>query len=137
MALPEREDAYGEDAPGLDTAIEVETEVAVQRRSHVVRRHGRGDADRGGLVALAGVERPRQLALLEEHVSALVEAPREHERVQDPQQRIPVEPESSSLLQPAPGLRGAHARNRHALSVSTALDSGATSRARPRALRLG
>ena len=106
-----------EHAPRLDAAVEVQAEVAVQRRGHIVRRHGRSDTDRGGLVALAGVERPRQLALLEEHVPALVEAPREHERMQDPQQRVPVEPERSRLLQPAPGLRGAHARNRHPASL--------------------
>ena len=69
-----------EHAPRLDAAVEVQAEVAVQRRGHVLRRHGRGDADGRPLVALAGVERARQLALLEEHVPALVEPAREQQR---------------------------------------------------------
>ncbi len=87
-------------------------------------RHRRGDADRGRLVALAGVERAGQLALLEEHVPALVEPRRQQQRVQDPQQRLPVEPERGSILQPTARLRGAHARNRHAASLERSQAEG-------------
>ena len=41
--------------------------------------------------------------------------------VQDPQQRVPVEPERSRLLQPAAGLRRTHARNRHPASVASGM----------------
>ena len=111
-----------EHAPGLDAAVEVQAEVAMQRRRHVLGRHGRRDADGGRLVPLAGVERARQLALLVEHVPALVEPPREHQRVQDAHQRVAIEPERSSILQPAAGLRSPNARNRHAASVAIHAD---------------
>ena len=113
-----------EHAPRLDAAVEVQAEVAVQRRRHVLGRHGRRHADRGRLVALAGVERPGQLALLVEHVPALVEAPREQQRMQDAQERVAVESERSRLLEPASGLRSPHARNRHAASVAITPRSG-------------
>ena len=108
-----------EHAPRLDAAVEVQAEIAVQRRGEVVRRHRGGDADRRGLVPLAGVERARQLALLEEHVPALVEPPREQQRVQDPHERLAVEAELRGLVQSTARLSGAHARNRHAASVAT------------------
>ena len=113
-----------EHAPGLDAAVEVQAEVAVQRRRHVLGSHGRRDADGSRLVPLAGVERAGQLALLVEHVPSLVQPPREHQRVQDAHERIAIEPERSSLLQPTAGRCSPNARNRHPASVAIRAEPG-------------
>src|SRR6476661_2959333 len=91
----------GEDPPGLDTARDVDAHVAMERRAHVLRAHRGGDADRGGLVPAAGVERARDLALLVEDVAALLDPARDEHVAVDGEQVLAVETCLADFLQRA------------------------------------
>ena len=94
----------GEDPPRLDAAGDVDAHVAVERRADVVRAHRRGDADRGGLVAAAGVERAGDLALPVEDVPALLDRARDQHVAVDAEQVLAVEARLPDLAQRADGL---------------------------------
>src|SRR5437588_587516 len=110
-----------EDAPRLDTAGDVDAHVAVERRADVVGPHCGGDANGGGFVAAAGVERARDLALAIKDVAALLDAARDEHVAVDAEQVLAVEPRLAHLADGADGLR--FSRNRHAgrnLTIPTA-----------------
>ncbi len=81
----------GEDPPRLDTAGDVDAHVAVERRPDVVRPHRGRNTDRRGLVSAPGVERARDLPLLVEDVTALLDPARDHHVAVDPEQVLAVE----------------------------------------------
>ena len=80
-----------EDPPRLDAARDVDAHVAVERRADVVRPHRRRDADGGGLVAAARVERAGDLALLVERVAALLDRARDEHVAVRAEQVLAVE----------------------------------------------
>ena len=89
----------GEDAPGLDPARDVDSHVALQRSADVVRAHRGRDADRRALVAAPRVERPRDLALLVEDVTALLDAAGDQHAAVHPEQVLLVEARVLYVLQ--------------------------------------
>ena len=93
-----------EDPPGLDAARDVDAHVAVERRADVLRAHRGGDADRGGLVPAARVERAGDLALLVEDVAALLDPARDQHVAVDGEQVLAVEACLADFLQRADGL---------------------------------
>jgi hypothetical protein len=101
----------GEDAPGLDTARDVDAHVTVERRADVVRAHRGGDADRGGLVAAARVERAGDLALLVEGVAALLDRARDEHVAVRAEKILAVETRLADLAERVDRL--GFARNRH------------------------
>ena len=92
-----------EDPPRLDTARDVDAHVAVERRADVVRAHRRRDADRGGLVAAARVERAGDLALPVEDVAALLDAAGDEHVAVDAEQVLAVEARLAHLVERADG----------------------------------
>jgi hypothetical protein len=95
----------GEDPPWLDAAGDVDTHVAVERRADVVRPHRGRDADGGALVAAAGVERARDLALLVEDVAALLDPTGDEQVAVDAEQVLAVEARLTYFTQRADRLR--------------------------------
>ena len=105
----------GEDPPRLDAARDVHAHVAVERRADVVGAHRRRDADGGGLVAAARVERAGDLALPVEDVPALLDPARDQHVAVDAEQVLAVEAGLLDLLQRADRLGSR--RDRHVNSV--------------------
>jgi hypothetical protein len=101
-----------EDPPGLDPASDVDAHVAVERCAHILRAHGRRDADRGRFVAAPGVERARDLPLLVEDVPALLDPARDQHGAVDPEQVLAVETCFADLAQRADRLGFADDRHR-------------------------
>ena len=86
-------EVVGEDPPRLGAAVDVDADVAVQRRADVLGRHRGGHADRGGLVAAPGVERAGDLPLLVERVPGLLQSPRDEHGAVETNQRVAREAE--------------------------------------------
>ena len=103
------------DPPGLDTARDVHAHVPLDRRPDVVRSHRSPDRDRGALVAPAGVERARDLALLVQDVPALLDAARDQEVAVDGEEILAIEACLHHLLERADRLRFPY---RHAFSLA-------------------
>ena len=87
-----------EDAPGLRAAGDVDAEIPVQRRTHVLGRHRRRHPDRRRLVPPAGVERPGDLPLLVQDVAHLLEAARRQHRAVERDQRAAVEADVHGMI---------------------------------------
>ena len=120
----------GEDTPRLDPARDVDAHVALERRPHVVRAHRGPDPDRRRLVAAAGVERARDLALLVEDVAALLDPAGGQHVAIHAEQVLAVEARLPHLLQRLDGLGFSHC---HA-SLSPRVRSGCTVSARAAAV---
>jgi hypothetical protein len=88
-----------EDPPRLDPPRDVDAHVALERRADVVRAHRRRDADRRALVAATRVERPGDLPLLVEDVTALLDPARGQHVAVDAEQVLAVEASFLHLLQ--------------------------------------
>ena len=99
---------------------DVDAHVAVERRADVVGPHRRRDADRGALVAAAGVERAGDLALLVEDVAALLDPARDQHVAVDAEQVLAVEARLPDLAQRADRLGFAYS---HAHPWSWAVDA--------------
>src|SRR5262249_20204279 len=80
-----------EDPPRLETPGDVDADVALERRADVVRPHRAPDADRGCLVAPAGIEGAWDLALLVEDVATLLDRARGQHAAEDAEQVLAVE----------------------------------------------
>ena len=109
---------------------DVDAHVAVERRADVLRAHRGGDADRGGLVPAAGVERAGDLALLVEDVAALLDPARDQHVAVDAEQVLAVEACLADFLQRADRLGSSRDRHRGANSSDRSGYSRRVSRAR-------
>jgi hypothetical protein len=90
---------------------DVHAHVAVQGRADVVGAHRGRYADRCRLVAAAGVEGARDLALAVEDVAALLDSSRDQHRPVDAEEVLAVETRLLDLVQRADRLR--FSRDRH------------------------